>query len=430
MVSRDSRQIPHDLAAEESVIGAALIRPSVIGPIAGYLDAGDFFKPLHQTIWYEMLDMYAHGKPIDVVTVNAAVTDASAQMLLEMVNATPAVSNVGRYAELIVELARRRFLLAHYANLIDDCYNLDADTVLDRDAEGRTLRQLGRRKGADVQGLMSLQDFTVHARTKEVWGEWLAPHIFRPRWRVICVAGEGVGKAVLMRYLGLHIAAGRDPWLPSSYITPRRVLYIDAENSDTTIDHQNSIANRDVDFQVEVEDRYHIWRREQGLNLRDRRAQAEFEAVLQDVRPDIVFAGPLYKFTRRHRGEDLEQGTLEMLEVLDDFRVRYNFALMLEHHAPKATGGMHRDLNPFGSSALMRWPEFGITLEIDGNPFPDDEELTLNVGRFRRDREPADWPNQITRGRPGQRQAWVPYWKRGRNVHGLGIGEQIGLEGV
>lgn len=423
---------PHDLSAEESLLGAALLRPTLIGPLAGYVDAGDFYKPAHQIIWNQMLEMYAHGDPIDTVTVNNAISDVSvtSQMLMELQNATPAISNAARYAEIIVEAARLRYLLAHYTTMVEHIYGgYSADRVLDEDAESRASRGIGRRKGADVKGLMTLQDFTVHARTKEVQGEWLLPHIMRPRWRCIVVAGEGTGKGTLMRYLGLHAAAGRDPWLPSSWIMPRRVLHIDAENSDTTIDHQNSLANYDVDFNTECEDRYHIWRREEGLNVRDRRTQAEFEAVLQEVRPDIVFAGPLYKFTRRHRSEDLEQGTLEMLEVLDDFRVRYNFALMLEHHAPKASGGMHRDLNPFGSSALLRWPEFGITLEVDGNPLPDDTNVTLNIGRFRRDREPADWPNQISRGRPGQRHAWIPFWRRGRNVAGLGLGEQLVAEG-
>lgn len=421
----DQRQIPYNLQAEESVIGAALINPRGIGPLAGYLDAGDFYKPLHQHVWHRMVTMYANGEPIDTLTVAAGLGDIDAgyvtnsATLMEMVNATPSISNMARYAEFIVETARRRHLIAHYASLIDDCYEHDADTVLDNAREAEAMRGLGRRKGAEVKGLLSLGPFIEHANSKEVYGEWLVPHIFRPRWRCILVAGEGIGKGTLMRYLGLHAAAGRDPWAPSRFIEPKRVLYIDAENSDTTILHQVNVANIDVDFVDECEDRYWIWRREEGLNLRDRRVQAEMEAVLQAVRPDIVFAGPLYKLTRRAAREDLEQGTLEMLEVLDDFRARYNFALMLEHHAPKGPGTGFREMNPFGSSALLRWPEFGLTLEEEGNPLPSDKTLTLKIGRFRRDREPADWPDFITRGAMGQTVAWVPRWVNGRNSRKL-----------
>ena len=76
-------------------------------------------------------------------------------------------------------------------------------------------------------------------------------------------------------------------------------------------------------------------------------------------------------------------------------------------------------MNPFGSSVLLRWPEFGITLEPDGNPLPNEQFMTMNVGRFRRDREPADWPDQISRGAMGQRTAWNPRFANGRNRRGL-----------
>mgnify|MGYP003381559012 CR=1 FL=1 len=40
-------------------------------------------------------------------------------------------------------------------------------------------------------------------------------------------------------------------------------------------------------------------------------------------------------------------------EVIDDFRVRYNFAIMLEHHAPKGSGGSgFREMNPVSYTHL------------------------------------------------------------------------------
>lgn len=413
------RRVPSDIQAEQSLIGAVLIRPMLLGTLVGYVDPADFFKPVHGHIWQAMIDLFATGSPIDVITVSAQAKGlVDTQLLLEAQNATPSVSTAPKYAEIVVETSRRRKLMHHYAGLVDACYEHSADEVIQLD-DVRADALVFRDRGGEVDGLISLQDFMEETRRTREHGEWLIPHILRPRWRCIIVAGEGIGKGTLMRSLGLHIAAGRDPWNYDNFITPRRVLYIDVENSDTTILHQVDVSNSAVDFGLETEDRYHLWRRESGLNLRDRRVQAELDAVLQKVKPDIVFAGPLYKLTRRKAGEDLEQSTLEMLEVIDDFRVRYNFAIMLEHHAPKGNGGGYREMNPFGSSVLLRWPEFGITLEPEGNPMPHETSMTLEVGRFRRDREPADWPVKLRRGGMGQRTAWNPWWPNGRNRMGF-----------
>lgn len=415
-----SRRIPpHDLDAERSVIGAALVRQQVVENLKGTLDPSDFYSSKYQHVWQAMLDMHEVGEPIDVVTVAAHVNPlgVEADVLSTAMAEVPAVSAHERYAAIVVECSRRRRLLAHFSELAQRCYEEPADDVLaDSDPGGDHL--IARRDDA-VRGLYSLDEFMVAAQTRTEQEPWLVPHIFRPRWRAVVVAGEGVGKAVLMRTIGLLASAGRDPWMPDRRIEPIRSLYVDAENAQTTIYHQVRIAHLDHDIAAEAADNYFIWHREGGINLRDRRMRAEFERVLQATRPDIVFAGPFYKLFRRKGSEDLEQSTIEFLEVIDDFRVRFNFAVMLEAHAPKGVGGGHREMNPRGSAALMGWPEFGLTLEVVGNPLPTEQALTLDIGRFRRDREPADWPTQIRRGQMNQRTAWDARWENGRNRMGF-----------
>lgn len=406
---------PHNLDAEESLLGAALLRQQIVGDLADRVDPSDFYKPVHQQVWASMLDLHAEGVGIDAITVRDRVPDATMELLLGLQNATPSLSNASRYAEFVVEASRARKLLAHFTVLADRCYTDTPDDVL-ADIDPSADQLVGRR-GDTIDGLSRLDVFTAAARTARSDDPWLIPHITRPRWRTILVAGEGQGKAVVMRYLGLHAAAGRDPWNPTHFIDPVRTLYIDVENPNTTILHQIEIANPPIDLEAEAAENYFIWHREGGMNLRERRTQAELERVLQETRPQLVFAGPLYKMYRRGGGEDMEQATIEFLRVLDDFRVRYNFAIFLEHHAPKGSGGF-REMNPFGSSALLRWPEFGITLETEGDPAPDETKIALKVGRFRRDREPADWPTQLFRGQLGQREAWAARWAAGRNRRG------------
>lgn len=410
---------PHDLTAEESLIGAALIRQQTVELFKGFVDPNDFYRPLHQRIWNAMLTLHDSGSPIDLVTIgNMLLEPSEREVLIKCMNTTPAVSGAQKYAEIVVELSRRRALLMHLSSLAEMCYATDADQVIalmDPQAD-----HLISKRNTEIKDLYSITEFHDKVSKIEDDGEWLIPHIMRPRWRIVLVAGEGVGKGTLMRSLGLHAAAGRDPWDPGHYIIPRRTLYVDAENPDTTILHQIKISNLNVNLVDEAADYYSIWHREGGINLRDRRARAEFDAVLQKTQPEIVFAGPFYKLFRRKASEDLEQSTIEFLEILDDFRVRYNFALMLEAHAPKGNGG-YREMNPRGSAALLGWPEFGITLEPVGNPLPHEDAMTLDVGRFRRDREKADWPSQIMRGQIGQRTAFTGRWPMGKNHQGFPV---------
>lgn len=424
MSNADQRNVPYDLQAEESLIGAVLCRPTIINELHDFVDAGDFMKPWHGRVWEAMLDMHDHGVPIDVVTVRSHLDEqVPGGDLTSLMATTPSVSNAGRYANLIVETSRRRRLLAHLAEMSDQCYHQSADEVLGM-MDVSSDRLIARRDG-EIDGLSSIGDFLTASRRVEAQGDWLIPHILRPRWRVVIVAGEGVGKGTFMRYLGLNAAAGRDAWMPTRFVTPRRVLYVDVENPDTTILHQINIANTQINLGAEADGFYHIWHREGGINLRDRRTRAQFERVLQQVRPEIVFAGPMYKMFRRGAGEDMEQATVEFFQVLDDFRTRYNFALVLEHHAPKGNGGGYREMNPFGSSAILRWPEFGVTLEVVGNPLSTDTFIQLDVGRFRRDREPADWPDQIERGAMGQNMAFRGRWGNGRNRQNWLYGDEF-----
>jgi len=413
-----SRVPPHDLQAEQSLIGSVLIRSSLLTSLSTFVDASDFYNPKHQQVWQAMLELHDAGHPVDMVTVGNKAPDVPAELLAECFNATPAVSAAKRYADIVVAAARRRKLMAHLSQLADRCYNEEADAVLNDIDPGETL--LVRDPTRPLDGLSRLDDFLAVARSKPDVHDWIIPHTLKPRWRQVYVAEEGVGKGTLLRFLGVHVAAGRNPWDPRTFIEARNVLNIDVENPDSTMAIQFGLANQYVDVEAEAAPRFFVWHREGGIDVRDRRTRAELEQAVQKARPDgdepwLVIAGPLYKLFRRERGEDMEQATIDFLSVIDDLRVRYNFAILLEHHAPKGDGGKNRVMTTFGSSALLRWPEHGIALEVVGNPTHDDRQLELRCSRFRRDREPMDFPTSIVRG---SNIAWVPKYEYGRNRQG------------
>ena len=116
----DGRVPPHNLFAEESLIGALLLSRDAIGQAVDLqLTSDEFYKPAHQHIYEAIRGLNTNGAPIDVVTVadelrRSGLLDAvgGAQALLEMQNATPAISNVGRYAKIVQDTALLRRLIA------------------------------------------------------------------------------------------------------------------------------------------------------------------------------------------------------------------------------------------------------------------------------------------------------------------------------
>ena len=60
---------PHDLQAEESLLGAMMLSAGAIGDAAGTVTASDFYKPAHGHIFDAIHTLYASGQPVDAVTV-------------------------------------------------------------------------------------------------------------------------------------------------------------------------------------------------------------------------------------------------------------------------------------------------------------------------------------------------------------------------
>ncbi len=420
----DHRLPPTNIEAEQAVIGAMLLRPQLIDDLGRDLDPSDFHKAHHAFIYTCLLEMWATGQPIDVVTVADALKRnghieavGGPQYLMELSNATPSTTAAGRYASIVIDCSRRRRAIGYWAELIGDAYDVGAnfDAVLAR-SDAAADRLIAPRS-AEVRGLSLVGDFVEHAETYDRTRPWLIPHVLKAMWRVLLVAPEGIGKAVLLRFLAIHAACGMDPWQPDIPCEPVHCLYLDCENAESSIAQQLRIANRQIRERSLVQQAHdrktlHILHREEGMNLLDRRAQADFEAAIQRAQAQVVFMGPLRKLFRRGRGEDHEQVALEWTEYIDSLRKRYGIAVMIEHHAPKGSAGQ-RDMTPGGSGVWLGWPEFGLTLEPIGNIAKDATEYTLEVGRFRPDREIADWPDTIQRT-SDSRLAWVPRWPIGR----------------
>ena len=66
---------PANAEAEQSVLGAILVRPEVMDRIADMIIPEDFYREAHGRIYKAMLDLYGKGEPVDLVTVSALLKE-------------------------------------------------------------------------------------------------------------------------------------------------------------------------------------------------------------------------------------------------------------------------------------------------------------------------------------------------------------------
>jgi replicative DNA helicase len=109
------RQPPHNLEAEEAVLGAILTAGRLLAEVAVLLEEADFYRPAHRAIWRALLRLADRDQPTDPVTVLGELDDSGeladvggAPFLHTLVQAVPTVANAGHYAQLVAETAHRR----------------------------------------------------------------------------------------------------------------------------------------------------------------------------------------------------------------------------------------------------------------------------------------------------------------------------------
>lgn len=132
----ESRVPPHNLHAEESLLGALLLSRDVVGQVAELqMRVEHFYKPAHQHIYEAIRGLMANGHAVDIVTVsdelrrNGLLDDiGGAQALNELQNATPAISNAHRYAKIVQDTAMLRKLISVAGEITELAY-MEPDDV-------------------------------------------------------------------------------------------------------------------------------------------------------------------------------------------------------------------------------------------------------------------------------------------------------------
>lgn len=166
--SGDARVPPHNLEAEEAALGACLLSPGAAAAVCAITSADDFFRPAHQFIAAAIAEIVGAGEAqVDVVTVveelrRARLLDevGGVQYLLELQNATPAITNAHRYARIVKDTAVLRRLIYTASEIAELGYGAHDDPSA---AVLRAGELLGRMGTGDAEALSTLEVADVGA---------------------------------------------------------------------------------------------------------------------------------------------------------------------------------------------------------------------------------------------------------------------------
>jgi replicative DNA helicase len=99
---------PHSIEAEAAVLGSLMLDNASWEKVGDLINFGDFYKAEHKLIFQSILRLLEQNKPADVVTVFELLKSSGEEInsggiayLNSLAQASPAVSNIKGYAEII-----------------------------------------------------------------------------------------------------------------------------------------------------------------------------------------------------------------------------------------------------------------------------------------------------------------------------------------
>jgi replicative DNA helicase len=231
MSDAELRTPPHDLDAEQSVLGSVLVSQEAIVKLAGRLRPDHFYRATYGAVYRAALQLFERGEPVDNITV--------AQELRSMTNgeygagdwldrvggrtalagfqqAVPTAANALHYADIVIEKSRRRRAIEAFAKGTALAYDESrpAVEVLDEASEAIFRVAVGNLR-SDFRDMGDLASNALERMTGgEIAGiptgfgdlDHKTDGGFRPEELIVIAARPGVGKTSLGLNIALNVA--------------------------------------------------------------------------------------------------------------------------------------------------------------------------------------------------------------------------------
>jgi replicative DNA helicase len=135
------KMIPHNVEAEEAVVGSLLIDPEALFRVSPFLKGEDFYIQKNAWIYEAILALHERREPIDFVTLcdelerRAQLEEiGGAAYITHLINAVPSAIHVEAYGHIVEQSAIRRRLINAASQIAQLAYQEaeDIDQTIDR----------------------------------------------------------------------------------------------------------------------------------------------------------------------------------------------------------------------------------------------------------------------------------------------------------
>lgn len=140
MSNMPSKIPPHNLEAEESLLGSVFIDQEALMRVMDAVKPEDFYRESHRIIFDTMLDLFERHEPIDILTVGNRLEEkkqldqiGGRTALVEITNRVTTAAHVANYAKIIQKKATLRRLLTAASRITELGYNEndELDAIID-----------------------------------------------------------------------------------------------------------------------------------------------------------------------------------------------------------------------------------------------------------------------------------------------------------
>lgn len=157
---------PHDLEAEQAVIGSMLTDKDAVISAIEVLSDYDFYREDNKIIYSAILNLYNRGEPIDIITLKSELASmgkleavGGLEYLAELPEKVPTTANVDKYIKIVEEKSTLRTLIRTANELITLGYDptQEVEELMDN-AEKKIFNVMQSR---NQKGYSSMKDILV-----------------------------------------------------------------------------------------------------------------------------------------------------------------------------------------------------------------------------------------------------------------------------
>ncbi|MBI9013001.1 MAG: replicative DNA helicase [Clostridiales bacterium] len=156
---------PHDMRAEQSVLGAMILDKEAILDIVEIIKAEDFYRNAHKELFDSIMTLYEKNEPVDMVTLADELTSREAldniggiEYLNDLTTAGIITGNAKYYAKIIEEKSMLRRLISASSEILDLGYSTEKAVDVLEIAE-KSIFDISQKKARD--GFSSIKEILI-----------------------------------------------------------------------------------------------------------------------------------------------------------------------------------------------------------------------------------------------------------------------------